>query len=392
MLSVDQLRTVPTRTQMLNFCLSKLGTLGFNVTAWQSGSPQRTLLLGISWVASDFAEVAKQIVEVAFNSTSTGAALEELSISRFGNTPKVGVKTLGWYRLTNVGATPHTLAVGQLLFATPNGIEFRLQALPLGATVASGGGTLDVMIEAVKSGIAGNVAANTITQFKTPLAGVTGTNLVKVGTTWYTVSGEDPESDVALRLRNSTRPATQSVERIRDSLVQFALQASDSVRRAEVDDNNPRGEGTADIYIGGDAGPVGADVVALVQDYMAVRFFRTDTYPINETISRVKVASVTGVSVDVTGTVYYASSYQVATVQAGVNAAIAAFMRNTPVGGYPYPAPGNKVPIDELREAIRSVLGVKTVVLSAPAGDTDLTTFQVPILGTTTLTYSPVTT
>lgn len=389
-LSVEQLRTVPTRLQMLDFILGKLGDLGFNVTVWQSGSPQRTLMLGISHVASDFAEVAKQTIEMCFNSLATGAALEQVAIDRFGNSPKVGTKTKGNYRLTNSGAVPYTLTVGQLRVATATNIEFTLVALPNGATLAAGG-TLDVTIEAVKAGLAGNVAANTITSFKTPLAGVTGTNPAGGGNTpWYTTSGEDPESDAALRLRNSTRFATQSVERIRDAYVQIALQASDSIRRCEVDDNNPRGEGTVDVYIAGDAGPVGTTEVTAAQNAFAIRVWRTDTYPPNNTTSRVVVQSVSSLAVDITGTIYFSSSYAQATVQAKVEAAIQAFLRSVPVGGYPYPTPGNKLPKNEIENAIRAVAGVKTVVLSAPAADTDLSTFQVPVLGALSLTYTSV--
>src|SRR5687768_7798821 len=153
-LSIEQLRTVPTRTQTLQWYLDQLTALGFNATSWQSGAPQRTLLLGLSRVTSNFAEIGKQLVEMCHNDLARGAALEAYSIARFSNTPKPGTKAKYTVTLTNAGTVPHTIAVGQLLLATKQNAQFRNTT---GGTVAAGG-TLSITVEAIKKGSAGNVA------------------------------------------------------------------------------------------------------------------------------------------------------------------------------------------------------------------------------------------
>jgi uncharacterized phage protein gp47/JayE len=384
--TLDQLRTVPTRTQTLQWYLDNLA-LGFNATGWQSGTPQRTLLLALSRVTTNFAEIGKQIAEMCFNDLARGAALEAYSIARFGNTPKPGTKAKHTVTLRNAGSTPHTITVGQLLFATKQGVQFRNITA---GTVASGGGTLAVTFEAVKKGSSGNVAANAISVQVTPLAGVALTSALLS-------SGEDPELDSALRLRNSTKWARLTVELVRDSYINLALEASANIRRAEVDDTNPRGAGTIDVYIAGASSTSGPSDIEDAQNLFATRAFQTETYPADATgaptnpdPTRVLVKAAAGVSVNVSGTVYYGSTFNAATVRSNVEAAIAAFIALTPIGGYPYPSPGGLLPKNNLERAILAVQGVRTVVLTDPAADVALAGFNVAITGSLAgLTYTP---
>lgn len=388
-LSIEQLRTVPTRTQTLQWYLDQLSGLGFNATAWQSGTPQRTLLLGLSRVTSNFAEIGKQIAEMCFNQLARGAALEAYSIARFGNTPKPGTKAKYTETLTNAGTVPHTVGVGQLLLATKQGVQFRNTT---GGTVAAGGGTLALTIEAIKKGAIGNVADGSITVLVTPLAGVTCTNVLLS-------SGEDPELDSALQLRNSTQWARLTVELVRDSYINLALSASDSIRRAEVNDTNPRGAGTIDVYIAGASSTSGLAEIEAAQDLFAERAFQTEPYPAdpapspaNPDPTRVLVRAATGVPVDVAGTVYYGSTYSPADIQLKVEAAIAAYIALAPIGGYPYPSPGNVIPKNNLEAAILKVPGVRTVTLTTPAADVVMTGYDVALLNSVTgLTYQQTT-
>jgi uncharacterized phage protein gp47/JayE len=389
--SLEQLRTVPTRTQMLQWYLDQLGGLGFNVTAWQKGTPQRTLLLGLSRVTTNFAEIAKQIVEMCSNDLARGAALEAYSIARFSNTPKPGTRAKYTVTLTNGGTVPHTVTVGQLLLSTKLGVQFRNLT---GGTVAAGGGALPITVEAVKKGGSGNVADGAITVMVTPLAGVTALN----GTGGLISSGEDPELDSALRLRNSTKWARLTVELVRDSYINLALSVNDSIRRAEVDDTNPRGAGTIDVYIAGASFESGPADVEAAQNFFAERAFQTETFPADPTPSpanpdptRVLVRAANAVQVNVAGTIYYSSTYSVTAVQAAAEAAIDAYISLAPIGGYPYPAPGNLLPKNNLENAILKVPGVRTVVLTDPSSDVSLTGFDVAVAGTKTITYQPTT-
>jgi uncharacterized phage protein gp47/JayE len=389
--SLEQLRTVPTRAQTLQWYLDQLTGLGFNATAWQSGTPQRTLLLALSRVTTNFAEIGKQVAELCFNDLARGAALEAYSIARFGNTPKPGTKTKYTLTLTNGGTVPHTFAVGQLLFSTKQNVQYRNTT---GGTVASGGGTLAVTVEAVKKGATGNVADNSITVMVTPLAGVSCTNLAG----GLVSSGEDPELDATLRLRNSTKWARLSLELTRDAHINIALESHPNIRRAEVDDTNPRGAGTIDVYIAGASNASGPVEIEACQNYFAARALQTETYPAdpapapgNTDPTRVLVKAAPASPVNVTGTIYYASSVSQTDVQARVEAAIDAYIRLAPIGGYPYPSPGKVLPKNNLENAILKVTGVRTVVLTDPSADVVFPGFEVATPGTKTLTYTPTT-
>jgi phage-related baseplate assembly protein len=389
---LEQLRTVPTRSQTLQWYLDQLQSLGFNVNGWQSGTPQRTLLLGLSRVTTNFAEIAKQIVELSFNDLARGAALEAYSIARFGNAPKPGSRAKHTVTLTNGGAVPYTIQVGQLLLATKQNVQFRNVT---GGTVAAGG-TLAITVEALKKGSAGNVAENALTVMVTPLAGVSAANLPGS----LVSSGEDPELDTALRLRNSTQWARLTVELVADSYINIALSASENIRRAAVNDTNPRGAGTIDVYIAGAGGTVGPTETAAAQNYFRDRAFQTEGYPADPTPAppmganpdptRVLVIPSGGTPVDVAGTIYYGSTFKQTDVQTKVEAAIQAFIALTPIGGYPYPAPGKVLPKENLVNAILKVPGVRTVVLTTPAADVPLVGFDVATIGNLTgLAYQP---
>jgi uncharacterized phage protein gp47/JayE len=387
--TLEQLRTVPTRSETLQWYIDNLTALGFNATAWQDGTPQRTLLLGLSRVTTNFAEIGKQIAEMCFNDLARGAALEAYSIARYQNTPKPGSKAKYTVRLTNGGTVPHTVGVGQLLLATQTNVQFRNLT---GGTVSAGGGTLDITVEAVKKGQTGNVADGAIKVLVTPLAGVTAANTALLS------SGEDPELDAALRLRNSTKWARLTVELVADSYINIALEALGSIRRAAVDDTNPRGAGTIDVYIAGAVGTSGTSELTAAQNAFAARAFQTETYPADPTPAptnpdptRVLVKAAAGVPIDVTGTVYYANTYDPTVLQSKVEAAIDAYIALAPIGGYPYPSPGSLIPKNNLEQAILQVPGVRTVVLSAPAADVSIAGFSVATVGTKTLTYTPTT-
>ncbi|HKY37212.1 MAG TPA: baseplate J/gp47 family protein [Polyangiaceae bacterium] len=380
--SLEQLRTVPTRSQALQWYLDNLGALGFNTARWVEGSQQHTLLKGLARVTTNFAEIAKQIVEMCFNDLARGAALEAYSISRFGNTPKPATKAKHTVRLTNGGAVPHAPVVGQLVFSTDDGVQFRSTT---GGTVRPNGGTLDITVECTKKGSIGNVEPGAIKIMVTPLAGVTATNPAG----GQVSAGEDAELDAALRQRNRTKWSRLTPELVRDSYINIALEAHPSIRRADCDDTNPRGAGTIDIYIAGDSGASTPTEIEACQNAMAAAALQTETYPASDA-TRALVRPAPAAAVRVAGTVYYDAARELATVQANVEAAIRAFIALTPLGGYPYPSPGNLLPKNNLERAIIAVSGVRTVTLTEPAADVPLAGFSVAVVGSIDFVFEAV--
>jgi uncharacterized phage protein gp47/JayE len=384
-----------TRDEALQFILDQLAALGFQITAWQSGSPQRTLLLLFARVWADWQAAAKITTEFGYNELCTGDALTAYSLSRFDNTRIAAVKCVGPVLLTSTAAVPYTIAVGQLLVSTDIGVQYTNTT----GGVLAAGGTLSLTFTAVFAG-AGGVAANgTITRMITPLAGVTCSNPGAFGTppVWYTTAGADAETDAALRLRNRTKFARQSIDPIRDAYVNIALNAHPSIRRVFVLDNNPGGAGTVWTYIAGATTALdstGSEVQA-AQNYFATRLLQCDSYPANPFTSRCTVVAASGLGIDIAGNIYYSASFAIADVKVAVAAALNAFLATVPIGGFTYPTSG-VVPKNEIENAIRqATVGgtkvIKTVVLSVPASDIAISAIQVAVAGDWAgLSYSQV--
>lgn len=374
--TLDQLRTPPTRAELLQENIEQLESLGFNVTAWQDGSPQKTLLTVFATVIADLCEVIKQLTEMGFSELSFGDALRELSRNVYDNTRQEATKASWTERLTSVAGVPYTIVPGQLRFTTGTGAEF---VNTTGGTL-NAGSFLDVTVVATLAGIS-SLAPNTITTMLTPLAGVTATN-----TTLLQV-GNDAETNASLKLRNRTKWARLSVELVRDAYINIALNADPNIRKADVDDRNPRGAGTIDVYVGGDASVVSDGVAAAAQAVFATRAFQTSPSWPPPSDSRVYVKKAQATALSIAGTVYYDPATDLTLLSARVTAALTAFIGTLPLGGLPYPSPGRVVPKNEIENAIRGVEGVKTVVLTTPAGDTAVSTFSIVTLGTVGLSF-----
>lgn len=380
-LSLEQLRSPPTREAILQFFIEQLSALGFPASSWQTGSIQRTLLLVFSRVLSDVAELVKQLAEFAFNQLSSGAALTAFSRSAYDNIRNPAIKTRGPFRLTSTAAIPYVLTPGQLLVTNPSGVQFSNVS---GGTLTASG-TLDVTFEALLAGSNGNIAPDSPLAFITPLAGVTVTNPGVPGGSWFTIAGQDQESDANLRLRNRTKWATLAVETPKDGVINIALNASPAVRKVAVNDQNPRGAGTVDVYVSGDTTPIGSADLSLVQTKLAARFFGDGN-------TRVKANAPPIVVLNITGTVYFDANFGAAVVRANVEAALRNLIAVTPLGGSSYaPGPTNIVARSDIIAAIENAAGVRTFAMTLPTGDFVVGGFQLVVPpGSYTLTYVPV--
>lgn len=385
-LTVAQLTTPITRAEQLQFLIDDLTVLGFPATSWQSGSIQNTMIRVFSRVWADMSETVKQIAEFGFNDSSTGPALTVYARSHYQNTRYAASKASGPFRFTNTGTTPHVVTVGQLLITTTQtGVQFsNTQAGTIPA-----GGFVDLTVQAVRGGSAGNISASDPLLLATSLAGVT---VAPVVGSWPTASGADAESDTGLRLRNSTKWARMSVELIRDSYMNIALEADPNIRKVFVDDENPRGAGTVDVYIAGDttALTAGGGEEQAAQNAFAAVAFQTGAYP-PDADSRVVVDVAPFVDLDLVGNVYFDGGYTAVAVTLNVYAALEAFLKTIPIGGFSYPGLPHTIPLNEIEFAIRSAKGVKTVTLTTPATNVTVPGFGVLREGNWLgLTYVPV--
>lgn len=394
-LSVEQLITPLKKEQALATILDMLVDLGFPAKSWQSGSLARSLIEIWAAIDANRSQAIPDIAKSGFNPLATGAWLHLLAESHFDNTPLPGSCTIGMLVMTasESAGGPYTIDTGvnQQIFAdSVYGYTYRNIT---GGTLTAGG-SLTVTIQAEQIGAQADVASNTITVQKTPLAGVTVNNpdyvdpgLGALGT-WITENGAFAESDDKLRLRNATKWATLTTIPPRDAYIHFALKAHESVTRASLDDKNPRGPGTLDVYIAGVNGALSGGVVSVVSDFIAGVTDGKGRVPPG---GDVLVKAAVNTAVPITGTVFIERSFNTASNRAAIETALRMYFQSLPVGGtiVTLGAQGVIVYAQLLRIVLSAAPGVTNVIFTSPTTSIVLATGQVAV-PTINLTYSAV--
>lgn len=369
-LSLAQLCRVVTQEGARELLLDVLESLKFPARSWQEGSNQRSLLEAFAYAHATETRVIAEMAAGIYNDTATGGWLDMLSMSDYRHERKPAVRTRGYVRLVASTNAPGPFMMGDrdVVVSDATGRTYR----NVGGFTLAAGQVVSVLFEAETAGAAGDVAINAITEFKTPLAGVTVANPPIAGdTTWITVNGADAESDEALRQRNRDKWQTLgAVAMPARAYAYYAAKAHDSVRRVFIDDQNPRGPGTVSVFVAGDSGPVSGAVVSAVNAYLSGVVDGTDKRAAG---ADVIAFSATPMSVPVRGTVYLLSSYHTAETRRDIEAAVVAYFRDLPVGGrrvMPH-APGT-VSWGELYRVILTIAGVRNVAFIEPLADVPL--------------------
>jgi uncharacterized phage protein gp47/JayE len=346
----------------------------FPVTSWREGDVARTLTEIDAKALSELSLLVAAIAAGGFRTTAKGAWLKLLAREVYGIEFNAAQVTAGGVVLTDAGgAGPFTIAPGQLWFASITGLRF--QSANVENVVLEQGGTLSIPVRAEGPGATYNVANGSITSMLTPLPGVTCSNPAGGSGTWITSQGTDEESDAALSARCAARWPELGSGAPAPSYDLWAR--SEPTKGAQVTRTNvvadaagPNGGGVL-VYLAGPSGPVAGDVVSAVQSYIAARAPLT-VVPTG--------ASVTGLAVTVTATLYGKAQHQTAATAAALTA-LQALVAATPVGGKLYRA--------AIFEALMGPEGIENVALAAPAGDTTLTAAQVATL-TANLSWSSI--
>jgi hypothetical protein len=275
-------------------------------------------------------------------------------------------------RLRNRSSSSYTLDVGRVIVSDSIGTEFRNVT---GGTLLPGSvgapSYLDLEFDAVLAGAKGNVGRNTVTTMVSQYAGVTVTNdVTPIDQPWYSITGLDEELDSALRKRNSTKWALQSLILVKEGFEAVAL--ANGAIKVDIDDTNPRGQGTLDVYAGGAASLLGTSVMQALQLAFSKRVLNTDAtwlnpWPVgNPSLVQVKPPPTQEFSLP-GGVVYY--SGELSTVRSLVRQALLDLITLAPIGGYNYaPGPTNVITEGDISNAIEDCEGVETTVLGI-AGD-----------------------
>ena len=180
----------------------------------------------------------------------------------------------------------------------------------------------------------------------TPLPGVSVSNLAG----WLLTAGADEESDESLAARAAARWAERGGGAVRAAYEYWALTSTPSITKVLVQDQHPRGQGTANVIVWGEGG-VGSAAVLLADAYIQAR--RPTTADV---LVRAATEHVVSVSVTLTGTM---SDRPAAMAQ--VLAGLQRLQIATPIGGTLYRS--------ALIEAAMLPPGMVNAVLTVPAGD-----------------------
>ncbi len=247
-------------------------------------------------------------------------------------------------------------------------------------------GQLVVDVQALEPGVTSNVANGSISEMKTPLAGVTVSNPA-IGTTgtWITSPGTDgePETDQGdaqykrrLLLRWAvvgelvTDPATGVITVVTASATQSAYEfwarfpvsggKTSPVTKAKILSNWKDGAPLAQavtVLVAGPAGALAAGDIAAV----AANFENPRRYPL---LDKLFVATVVPVTVTLTGTVNVLAPYSIDDVKSQVAVALAKLQADIQIGATVYRT--------ELLGTVQKAndAAIRDVVLTGPVGDT----------------------
>ena len=386
MLTLAQLRTVISETEALQYAIDTLSDLGFNATAWQSGSWQLAFLQLFTKTYAGQSAAIKTLAEIAFNDLGVGDALTALSDSVYDNQRYEATRAIHTLRFTAAAsAGPYTLAVGGQIAqetATGTGLLYVVSATPAGSTL-NPGSTLDVTVECQTAGAAGNVAVGTITKLLTPLAGVTVTNPNLGGGTSILSQGTDEELDAALRQRNRTKWAAQNFGSPAEAYEYWCRQGSAAIVRVKVDDTNPRGAGTVDVYVAGASGVSGGTDVTDGETELDKHLPAT-----SDTIVYAAAATAIAFSANV----YVTSTKLDAAKQAEIEAALTAFVNGVAIGGKVLPPPDGDgstgyLLASEWQGAVTAIDGVENIGATVPAANTVVAVNKIATVASITFTY-----
>jgi hypothetical protein len=368
-------------------CLSYLETVGFAATSWQEGSVPLACVELSAEIWSQLSKVAVFLKTMGLNDTAEGDALTRYSSSQYDNDRNLATTAQREISLScSVDAGPHTFNVGDIVIEHPDGptyrnVEDETNNYPV--TLPSGGSVSSLFFDAEVAGEEANKGSGTVNRMVTTLAGVTITSdqIQRTGT--------NAEADPRLQIRNKTKWALLTrYELIKDAVVQLALSASAGVTVVAVDDQNPRGPGTFNVYIAADVATAGtADEIA-VYDLLRRYVLGSDA---PEPIILVKAADEQ--LLNITGTVYYKGAFFESDLQAATITALLEFIKTIPLGGFNYfPGPAQVVPKNDIEDVIREVRVSgqpvsKTVRLDLPVADVDVASYHKVTLGTVALTF-----
>lgn len=384
MLTLAQLRTEVTRAEAEEYALTLLTDLGLNARSWQSGSWQLTITNLFVTVYAALTANIKTLAEIGFNELAVGDSLTAFSDSVYDNQRNEATRAQHTLRLT-CGAVggPYTITAGQYVVReTTTGNNLLYTALTGGTLNPSS--TLNITAECQTAGVQGNVAIGSITDPVTPLVAVIVTNIDVGDGTSLVEAGTNEESDEDLRIRNTTKWAAQNLASPAEAYEYWVRVGSANITRVLVDDSNPRGSGTTNVYA---AGATGVAALGDVADGQA----ELDKH-LPETSDAKVIAAPSDVQAFVAN-VYITAADHDAAKETEIEQALLDYINSLAIGGKVLPPPDGDgvtgyVLLSEWKGAVTAVDGVVNIGSPSPSADVAVTVNEVATLLSAAISFT----
>ncbi len=294
--------------------------------------------------------------------TATGEFLTRASKSDFDNDRKVAVAARRMISFTmDTGEASTDVPAGELVVAYVNDLSITYRSIA--TTTLVPGATVAVLCECERAGMVGNVASGTLTEM---IATYPGVSCVDTATVRL---GVDEESDAKLFARDTSKWAALSYENTVEAITYLITTKVPNITAVKIDDLNPHGAGTVDIYCAGDNATAGESDVTAALAVARARYFDPDP--------RIQVYAAPTQTLTASGTVLCDSTVGTVATRANVEAALLNMLKELPIGGRTYlNGPSRILAFDDIIEAIRSAKGVVSVTLTAPTANVSIGEFS----------------
>ncbi len=367
---------IKTYSELVSSLLTAIGERT-GLTNFNVGSVVRTLAEVFSEVVGELYAFGAEMLKQGFLDTATGIWLDRKA-REYGLERKPAIKTVGYviYSRPIAKNTNISIPTGSIV-TTPkdqSGKEYRFFTTE-DAVLQAGELSVSVPVIAENAGSAYNVGPTSISRMKTYINGI---GSVSNETDWMTIVGVDEEKDSALRQRCFLAWEELSQGGTAAAYVSWALSVP-GVKSAFVDDTLPRGEGTVDIYIMGEAGPPDAALIVAVQEVVdANRPITADALVLSPVI----------VPIDILLSVVPRSGYDTTTLEQEIRRRLSVYFGDIddPDSGITPLGVGKDVVVAQIIGLVMTILGVYSVSIIQPTSDIVISPNEFPELGTVSIT------
>lgn len=378
-LTIQQLFTASTSTQVRTSLVNNLIALGIPANNWPSGGVASTMLTVVSISIAVFSSIVVTLIQGFFLPTATGSGLALLAQYVYGVTPASATFASGNVTLTNSGGGVYTIGIGGLTVGnTQTGVNYTNTA---GFTL-NASSSLTINVQALTLGSAGNAVVGAITTMVTTLLGVSVNNSTAL-------VGLDAPSDPTVRLLCTNKLGILGVRGVRTAYAYAVQTALNAVTLAPVNINRwsiteSSHIGQVQVYLASPSGtPDPNDVLGVSTNVEAI----ARPAGVNAIVS-----GATGVTYAPTITVWCQSpqSVSASAIQTACANQLATYISQYQIGGITANDDANPTGATGLfADGVRSVLGAAvssvgaTLVSTQGATDLALTINQVATDGIT---------